>query len=310
MRLLTLLLGLCLLAPPALAAPTAAQKHAAGALYQAGVKHFRAKQFKAAAAKFSEAYQLDPAPTLLYNLARAQESAGLSSDAIKSFRTYMRLYPTAEDRAAVEAKVQVLEATAAYARLGTVQVQGVPAGSVWRVNDTITAAERGQIKVPAGDYTLFIAAPNQPRWAYAVKVAAGTTVQLTYGEAPPEVSTGISGQTIAGLASLGGAVLFAGVGTGLLLASQGDDDDAADRFEDKRAAVERGQLARAEDLANQIDDLNDSAAQNYTLSLVSFGVAAIAAGAGTFLLLTDAAPEATTLYLSPTLGGLGIGGTF
>jgi tetratricopeptide (TPR) repeat protein len=69
----------------------------ASAYYDEGVTAFRAGEFEAAAERFQLAYNLDPSPELLYNLARAHEEAGNNSAAVLHFRSYLARYPDSED---------------------------------------------------------------------------------------------------------------------------------------------------------------------------------------------------------------------
>jgi tetratricopeptide (TPR) repeat protein len=280
-------------------------------LYQRGVDAFRAKRFDEAAALFQEAYALDPSPVLLYNLGRAQEVAGLADAAIATFRQYLARYPTAEDRGRVEEKIRILEQVQRHARMGRIAVQGVPEGSVWRVGEVLLAPESGAIKVEPGRVTLSISAPDRPVWRYAIEIAAGEHLEVAYGAEPPVADSGWRPRTVAGLATLGGALVFAGVGTGLLVASQDDDGAAARQFDAKRAAALAGDVARAEALDAEITRLNDDASLEYTLSLASFGAAAIAAGVGTWLLLSGEPPgETSGVRLLASPAGLVLGGTF
>src|SRR5262245_469757 len=51
-------------------------KDKAGQLFDEGDKLYKQGQFAEAADRFSRAYEIDPEPTLLYNLARAYENMG------------------------------------------------------------------------------------------------------------------------------------------------------------------------------------------------------------------------------------------
>ena len=78
-------------------------------LYQASQESYAGGRFEEAAVYLEEAYRLDPAPILLYNLARARESAGDTELALEAYRRYLDETPEADDRAAVEARIAALE---------------------------------------------------------------------------------------------------------------------------------------------------------------------------------------------------------
>jgi tetratricopeptide (TPR) repeat protein len=105
------LAAVCVLAPPAgaLAAPPDEDQERAIELFRASQRSYEAGRFGEAAVYLEEAYRLDPAPILLYNLARARESEGDLELAVEAYRRYLREAPDAEDRPAVEARIAAIE---------------------------------------------------------------------------------------------------------------------------------------------------------------------------------------------------------
>lgn len=85
-------------------------RNAAIELFQESRKAYQAGRFEEAANLLRRAYALDPAPTLLYNLARALESGGDIDGAADAYRRYIDADPTAKDRAAIERRIANLEA--------------------------------------------------------------------------------------------------------------------------------------------------------------------------------------------------------
>src|SRR5262245_55119117 len=85
-------LALCLVAPNAPAQARARDKSAssqatkARELFKKSEESYRAGRFQEAVDLLTEAYQLDPNPVLLYNLARAYEGLGDTPKAIESYR--------------------------------------------------------------------------------------------------------------------------------------------------------------------------------------------------------------------------------
>ncbi|MEM9191912.1 MAG: tetratricopeptide repeat protein [Myxococcota bacterium] len=70
-------------------------------LYQEG-------RFEDAADRLRRAYELDPAPVLLFNLARACEEADDLECAVDSYQRYLDAEPDLEDRGAIEARIRRL----------------------------------------------------------------------------------------------------------------------------------------------------------------------------------------------------------
>lgn len=65
-------------------------------------------RFKDAADFLRRAYQLDPDPVLLYNLARALENEGDETGARIAYEQYLRNKPNARDRKTIEARIKKL----------------------------------------------------------------------------------------------------------------------------------------------------------------------------------------------------------
>lgn len=80
--------------------------------FERGAKLYRSGHYKAAAAAFSAAMQLSDAPELHYNLAVTAERLRQSTEACDHYRAYLAASPDAPDRAAVEARIDSLEAEA------------------------------------------------------------------------------------------------------------------------------------------------------------------------------------------------------
>ncbi len=89
---------------------SAEDRKAAITLFGQSREAYQAGRFKQAAELLKRAYGLDPAPTLLYNLARALESDGDLDGALDAYRRYLRADPQAKDRAAIEQRINNLDA--------------------------------------------------------------------------------------------------------------------------------------------------------------------------------------------------------
>lgn len=91
-------------------APSQEDRAAAIDLFGKSREAYQAGQFKTAADLLRRAYALDPAPTLLYNLARALESDGDLDGAVDAYRRYLVADPNAKDRPAIEQRISNLDA--------------------------------------------------------------------------------------------------------------------------------------------------------------------------------------------------------
>ncbi len=100
--------------PPADAA--AARVHSrAIALFEQSVEAYRAGRFADAATMLREAYGLEPAPVLLYNLARALDADGQLVEARDAYARYLVAEPNADQSATCARRIEVLDAQIAAA---------------------------------------------------------------------------------------------------------------------------------------------------------------------------------------------------
>src|SRR5437867_1070206 len=101
-------------ASPLLSAPAAAQGDGARAAeqakaeYESGMRAYDRGDFERAIEAFARAYELDPAPMLLFNLAQAHRKKGDSERALSLYRRYLEADPRSEHRARVEAHILAL----------------------------------------------------------------------------------------------------------------------------------------------------------------------------------------------------------
>jgi tetratricopeptide (TPR) repeat protein len=121
-------LVVCLLAvlAPMIAAPEAraqapTRELAQRALdhYQRGVSAYRGGDYEVAIQAFNDAYEVDPAPILVFNIAQAHWKLSHREPALAAYRRYLSLEPGATNRAQVEGRIA--ELTAAPAAPGRVE---------------------------------------------------------------------------------------------------------------------------------------------------------------------------------------------
>ena len=78
------------------------------ALYARSAACFDAGKFEEALDGLKRAYAQDPAPNLLYNMARAHEGLGELSEALAHYERYLEQLPSASNRGAVEGRIAAL----------------------------------------------------------------------------------------------------------------------------------------------------------------------------------------------------------
>lgn len=109
---------LCAAVKPAIAEPGDDAKPAAATsaevhervveLVTQSAEHYEAGRFQRAVELLSQAFALEASPTIQYNLARAYEGLGDIPRALIAYRLYLELAPEAQDRGAVERRIDVL----------------------------------------------------------------------------------------------------------------------------------------------------------------------------------------------------------
>lgn len=109
---LALIPSLALVPSPALAVDPAAHDRALE-LFDQGRQAFKASKFQESIDLIKEAYALEPAPVLLYNLAKAYEGLGDLENATATYEKYLAEEKEIPDRAAIEEKVKNFKKTIA-----------------------------------------------------------------------------------------------------------------------------------------------------------------------------------------------------
>src|SRR5882757_6383592 len=83
---------------------------AARPFYDKGVTEYTLGHFPEAIAQFEKAYEIDPAPILLFNIGQAHRNSGNNDRAIFFYRRYLEQAPrTASNRSDVEKRIKQLE---------------------------------------------------------------------------------------------------------------------------------------------------------------------------------------------------------
>lgn len=105
-----------LAAPHPAEAQTRGQIRRARVLFAHGLRQYDRHRYQAALRTFTRAYQLAPAPPIVYNIAQCHVALGRDDRAIESYRLFLQLAPSAPNRAEIERKIRQLQAHLAAER--------------------------------------------------------------------------------------------------------------------------------------------------------------------------------------------------
>lgn len=287
-----LALSLCL----AFAAPAAAQDDDPEAMFSQGVELFNAGEYRDAAEKFRQVFEVDPNPFMLFNIARCYHELGDLETAAKYYDRSLAL-----DGLPRDAKVEAIK------RLDDIQV------SLEQRRGTREATRRASLAL------------RSAREALAASAAVKTTVTepvRTDGPADGSSKTAKPATTDKGRGTLTwvgatlGVVGLAAVGGGTWFALQvGDDLDRHKGLVDDYTALQAQALAsgdtalaaKALTMADNANVLATQIEQDQRLSLALFaGGGALVIG-GIVMILVDA-PEDTDVSVIATPTGVAIVG--
>lgn len=308
-------------AEPATAAAPSAPADVARHRYDQGVEAFRARLFVEAAEHFTAAYEADPAPTLLYNLARALEEQGEAGKAATRFEEYLQRYPQAQDAGDVGRRLAALRAVARGNAPGRVTVEGLPPDAVVFVDDrAVDMAEAPRWTLSKGEHAVRVERPGYAPLRVTVQVrpdgdatvAWVATAPVVANAPPPAPEKPFPFKPVIGWGLVGlGAVA---VGFGFYAA--GEAADTLDQFNALTGQVQ-GQQNGPEVQAklNERETLRGRQSDQTTLAYGLWGAgAALVAGGVTLVLidaLSDDEPETegrVSVGVAP--GWLGLSGTF
>jgi iron complex outermembrane receptor protein len=90
-------------------APEASAHDHALQLFSEGKTAYKQGDLQTAIKDLEAAYELEPAPVLLYNLARAYEGLGELEKAVSAYERFLTAQPNAEDRGAIETRLATLK---------------------------------------------------------------------------------------------------------------------------------------------------------------------------------------------------------
>lgn len=295
-------------------APSAQEQAAAN--FKAGRALFKKGKYREAADRFQAAYNLDPAPILLYNLARAYEEVPDPERAISFYESYLQRVPDAEDRKDVEYRIGLMRKTIAAARRATVRLTGLPPNARALVDGVESKLEDGAIRVEPGKRVIRVDGGPDGPWTRDLDLAKGQVLEVAYGSQPapppppPTEDDGTLGTV--GWISLGTGAGLIGLGAvfyGQALGAADDWTAARDQIRSGQALSDDELTALARTKLQAADDVESNGTAAYVLW--GLGGAALIVG-GTLLVLDiqSGDSEGVEASLVPLPGGLGLVGTF
>ncbi len=165
----------------------------AAALDALGKAAYRRKQYDDAIAAFEAAWEADPQPRFLFNLARSHEKRGDLARASHHFERYLRAEPGAEDRRKVKALAKMLRVKLKKA-FGRVLVTSEPDGAFVRVRlegggETVEGATPFSEWLPFGHHELTVSKDGYEPFTRAMvvqpKASTEVAVELARSVAEP-----------------------------------------------------------------------------------------------------------------------------
>ena len=255
---------------------------AAGRAFQAGTQAYAHGDFRVAAASFDEAYRIAPRGAAAYNAGLAWEAAGDGARASDDYAQALRAGDLgAVERADTTGRLKNLES-----KVGRLSIFAPDDAHLWLDGQDVTDAARG-LHVTAGRHTLRVEYGDKKDESRTVRVAAGEMVEIRpaeHGEAAPARVAPEPSRSVASDAPAPSSVqdhipAFVAFGGGVVASV------LAIYF------FERGLSARNDfenPPSNKADpSLHDQAETFRTLTWVSWSAAAVCAGVGAALYLTE-----------------------
>ncbi len=196
-------------------------------LYGEAQALFEAGNYAQAEASFRAAYEATPNPVVLKAIASAQEHQGNIAAAIATLEEYLRLAPSAGDRAEVEARLQTFRS-----RPAMVAISSTPPGAQILVDGRDTGRVTPQeVSMSAGAHTVEVRLAGHAPSAQTFEARAATRVRLELNlEVQADAMGGSGGDQQAAVGGDGGGAgggsgdpsagvwVFAGIGAATLIA--------------------------------------------------------------------------------------------
>lgn len=310
--------------------------------FDEGNKLYAAGRYDEARVKFVQAWAALKRPSVLFNLARAEQLAGRLAEAAREYRAYLRLTdPKIPERDRDEVRTRLAEVDAQLGRF----VVSVPAGARVTIDgETIEDAALGDpVSVPPGLHEVRASSAGKTRSVDVLAVAGETkNVTLTFDELAPSAKSSAAAPAVhpgaapsAASADLGAAppaarerarspwpvVGWSGVALGVVAASVGvgfaaasfSDADERDRLRSDPSSSQCPSPTLA--LCADLKDAAESRAANANRAYAFGAAGAVLGAAGAAILLlrvgtSDRTAARVLPVLSPTVAGISAGAAF
>jgi tetratricopeptide (TPR) repeat protein len=143
-------------------------------------KHFKEGKFRDAANEFEQALTLRPRPALHFNLARCLEELGETGPALREFREYLRLAPTATDRAVVQERVVALEGQLGAKGLRQLFVLIEPSSAIVSIDGKERGSSPLYVEVVPGLHTISSSADGFERTERTVQLESLRSAEVRF----------------------------------------------------------------------------------------------------------------------------------
>lgn len=127
-----------------------------------GAQAYREARYKDAIELFLQANKLDPHPELIYNVGQAYEKLGDVSNALRSYREFLRLAPGATDRATIEVSIKNLEGRLRERGVQQVSIFSTPAGATVMLDNKSVGATPWTGEIAPGKHVVILRATGFP----------------------------------------------------------------------------------------------------------------------------------------------------
>lgn len=188
-----LITGFCAIGGEAHAQGGAEKRQEAQKIFREGQQMFEEGRFSEAAVHFLHAFQLDPHPAIMYNIARASEEAGDLLKALQYFRAALGLKPSKAVSEEIERKIVDLEQflqsqgvdilnieTAKWVPRGLVSIKSDPPGAeVFIAGQSVGHTPIQKMSLTQGKYTVIIRNRGYVSQKRQLSVVGGKTHILT-----------------------------------------------------------------------------------------------------------------------------------
>lgn len=150
----------------------------AEALFDGGAKAYQEARYDDAVELFLAAYQKDPQPELLYNVAQAYERLGDVRNALRAYRDFLRAVPAFDERAMIDTRVRNLEKRLREQGVQQVSVLSTPAGAAVELDGKDVGRTPWTGDAPPGRHTVLLRLPGYVEARKELMLAGDRAIDL------------------------------------------------------------------------------------------------------------------------------------